>query len=152
MVHWVLRRVLAALAVSLVVGSALAQAPEAMVSRLIVKFRDSEPKADLAMSARVARIAMDMGVALSHRRSMALGAHVLALDHPLPRAEAAALVARLAHHADVEFAQIDQRRRAQLVPADTYVSAQIYLQNSAGGISAIAAWDTTTGSPATVVA
>lgn len=147
-------RTLAALAMPFVVGTALAQtAPgAATVSRLIVKFRDTGAKPAFALTDRVARIAADTGVALSNRRSMALGAQVLALDHPMSRAEAAALVARLARHPDIEFVQADQRRRAQLVPNDTYISSETYLQNSAGGISAIAAWDTTTGSPTTVVA
>ncbi len=147
-------RAIAALGVSFIVGTAFAQAVpgEATVSRLIVKFRDTGPKASLAVTDRVARIATDTGVVLSHRRNMALGAQVLALDHPLSKPEAAALVARLARHPDIEFVQADQRRRAQLVPNDTYVGSQTYLQNSAGGISAIAAWDTTTGSPAVVVA
>jgi len=147
-------RALAAVVVSLAVGTALAQTTprEATVSRLIVKFRDTGPRAALALSSRVAQVATDTGVRMSHRRSMALGAHVLDLEHPLSTIEAAALVARLARHADVEFVQTDQRRHAQLLPNDTYVSSQTYLQNSAAGISAIAAWDTTTGSVNTIVA
>ncbi len=147
-------RALALLVLSLAIGTALAQTTprETRVSRLIVKFRDTGPKAALALSNRIAQVATDTGVRMSHRRSMALGAHVLDLEHPLSTTEAAALVARLARHADIEFVQADQRRHAHFLPNDTYVNTQTYLQNSAGGISAIAAWDTTTGSPNTIVA
>jgi serine protease len=147
-------RVLAALALLAPLGAACAQAPttDAPVTRLIVKFRDHGPRAALALTDRVARIGADEGVALSHRRSMALGAHVLALPHALPRPDAEALVARLARNKDVEYAQVDRRRRPLLVPNDTFFTQQTYLQNSPGGISAIAAWDTTTGAPGTIVA
>jgi serine protease len=83
---------------------------------------------------------------------MALGAHVLVLDRPLPAAEADALVARLAQYPDVEYVQRDRRRRAQQRPNDTYVNGQTYLENAPGGISAFAAWDVTTGSGNVVVA
>ncbi len=147
-------RALAALALLVLAEAASAQATgsDAAVTRLIVKFREHVPRAALAVTDRVARVAADEGVALSLRRSMALGAHVLALEHPLPRPDAEALVARLARNKDVEFAQVDRRRRPLLVPNDTFFAQQTYLQNSPGGISAIAAWDTTTGSPSTIVA
>ncbi len=147
-------RLLAASGAALVVGSALAQAAPGAetVSRIIVKFRDTGSRSALATSSRVARIAADVGVAMSYRRSMALGAQVLTLDHPLSRGAAAALVAGLARHPDIEFVQADRRRRPALVPNDTYIGSQTYLQNSPGGTSAIAAWDATTGSPNTVVA
>jgi serine protease len=129
-----------------------APAEDAPVERLIVKFRDGAARTTLALTDRIARVAADEGVALTHRRSMALGAHVLALGRPLARRAAEALVARLSQRADVEFAQVDRRRRPLLVPNDTFFAQQTYLQNSPGGISAIGAWDTTTGSPSTVVA
>jgi len=140
---------------SVVAASAFAQAaPPAAgtTARLIVKFRGDGQKALTATSARVARFAADAGVALKHLRAMAQGAHVLVLDRPLAVAAADALVARLAQHPDVEYVQRDSRRRAQRIPNDEWIGFQTYLDNTAGGISAFAAWDVTTGSPNVVVA
>jgi serine protease len=83
---------------------------------------------------------------------MAIGAQVVALPSRVPLADAAALAAQLATHPDVAWAQPDGRRYPLLTPNDSLVPALGYLQNTPGGISAIAAWDTTTGDPATVVA
>ncbi len=61
---------------------------DATVSRLIVKFRDTGVvEAQAETTARLARFAADAasaGVGLTHARSMALGAHVMALDRRLP--------------------------------------------------------------------
>ena len=145
---------LAAVMVAGVAGAQSARGPET-VSRLIVKFRDGGPHVALATSTRIARFAADAadaGVALAHRRAMALGAHVLALDHPLPLAQADALAARLAQHPDVESVQPDRRRWAQRVPNDELIGFQTYLDNTVGGIGAFSAWDLTTGSANVVVA
>ena len=103
-------------------------------------------------AARVARLAAERGLPLAYVRPMALGAHVVALDHPVPMAEARTIARRLAGHAEVEFVQPDGRKRAQFVPNDTDLSLQTYLGDYAAGISAFSAWDLTTGSADTVVA
>ena len=149
------------LSVLFVMTAALAQpAPGAETTRrLIVKFRDtatvSMVTATAAMTARLERVAADAagaGVTLSHLRPMALGAHVMVLERPLPRAEAEALAARLARNPDVEFVQPDRRRHAFTVPNDPYVHLQRYLGTDIAEINDFSAWDVTTGSPNVVVA
>ena len=103
-------------------------------------------------AARVSRLAADGGVALAYVRPMALGAHVVAFDHPVPLSEARAIARRLAGRAEVEYVQPDHRMRAQLVPNDQYLNLQTYLRDDAAGISAFSAWDVATGSANIVVA
>ncbi len=128
-----------------------------MTQRLIVKFHPAPPESGVEpessrSAARVSRLAADRSVALAYVRPMALGAHVVALDHPVPLREARAIARRLAGHAEVEYVQPDRRMKAQFVPNDQYLSAQTYLRDDASGISATAAWDVTTGTADVVVA
>ena len=135
---------------------AAAQAPEATVSRLIVKLRDGGAVTAQAETAvRLDRIAADAaraGVMLSRLRPMALGAQVMAMDRRLGRDTAEALAARLALNPDVEYVQPDYRRHASRMPSDPRFSSQWYLASAVGGIDAVDAWDVTTGSPSVVVA
>ena len=134
---------------------ALAAAPAQAVdttARLIVRFKDDGERARLLPAQHVAELAGDTGVPLAHLRTMAIGAQVVALPSPVSRAAAAAIAARLATHPDVVWAEPDGRAFARLTPNDSLVPSQGYLQNTPGGISAMAAWDTTTGDPSTVVA
>ncbi len=122
--------------------------------RLIVKFRDGVQRVQplSVTTARVQRLAAAAGHPLTHRRVMATGAHVLNLARPLPIAEAEAMAARLALEPDVEYAQPAYRRYVQRTANDQYIAQQTYLANTAGGISAFAAWDVTTGSANVIVA
>ena len=141
-----------ALIVSMVCTLAAAQT----TSRLIVKLRDSPVlMTQAATTARIERFtaaAAAAGVALTHEREMAIGAHVMALARPLDLAEARVIAARLSQNPEVEYAQPDVRRHLVRTTNDTHVGAQFYLSNTASGISANAAWDVTTGSPNVVVA
>ncbi len=130
-----------------------APGPDA-TARLIVKFRTGvQTVQSLATtSSRVDRLAAEAGQPLTHRRAMALGAHVVALERPLPAAEAEAVARRLARNPDVEYAHPDYRRYAQRIPNDPFVSTQPYLDNTPGGINAYLAWDVTTGAANVVVA
>ena len=130
--------------------------PEPMIQKLIVKFR-SQPAAGVEPESeqdrgRVSRLAADRRVALAYVRPMAVGAHVVALDHPVPLSEARVIAQRLAGNAEVEYAQPDHRMRAEFVPNDQYLNQQTYLRDDAAGISAFSAWDVTTGSANIVVA
>ena len=130
--------------------------PEPLTQRLIVKFR-AQPAAGVEAEsvhdrARVLRLAADRRVPLAYVRPMALGAHVIELDRPVPLSEAHAIAQRLAGNAEVEYIQPDRRMRAELVPNDQYLNLQTYLRDAAAGISAFSAWDITTGSASTVVA
>lgn len=145
-----MRSLLAVLAVC-----ALASAPAHAIDttgRLIVRFKDAGERARRLPPQHVAELAADAGVPLAHLRTMAIGAQVVALPSPVPLADAAALAARLAAHPDVAWAEPDRRAYPRLTPNDGLLSSQGYLQNTATGVSAMAAWDTTTGAPTTVVA
>jgi hypothetical protein len=131
--------------------------PEPTTQRLIVRFHPQPPEAGARMQAangpaRVARLAAERGIPLAYIRPMALGAHVIALDRPVPLSEARAIARQLAGHAEVEFVQPDRRKRAQFVPNDTDVKLQSYLSDVPAAISAFSAWDVTTGSVDVVVA
>ena len=130
--------------------------PEPLTQRLIVKFR-SQPAAGIEPEsehdrARVSRLAAERGVPLAYVRPMALGAHVIALDRPVPLSQARAIARRLAGQADVEFIQPDRRKRAQFVPNDADLNLQTYLRDDPAAVSAFSAWDVTTGSADIVVA
>jgi len=101
---------------------------------------------------RVRALAADAGVALTHLRTMALGGEVVALPAPLAAADAEALAAALAGHADVKYAFPDGWRQPLVRANDEFIGGQGYLENEPDGISAFAAWDVTTGSAANVVA
>ena len=130
--------------------------PEPLTQRLIVKFRPQQAVAIEPESehdrARVSRLAADRRVPLAYVRPMALGAHVIELDHPVPLSEARAIAQRLAGNDEVEYIQPDRRMRPELVPNDQYLNLQTYLRDDAPGISAFSAWDVTTGSANVVVA
>ena len=148
---------LAALAAARASPPAVPGPPEPTTQRLIVKFQPLPPglgaETESARgSDRVSRLAADGSVALAYVRPMALGAHVVALDHPVALSEARAIARRLAGHAEVEYVQPDRRMRAQFVPNDQDLNLQTYLRDDAAGISAFTAWDATTGGPDTVVA
>ncbi len=151
-------RLLAAAAVAAVVWSAPATAASGVptagaVTRLVIKFRDEgRGKALVRPALRVRALAVDAGVAMAHLRSMALGGEVVTLPVPLSPADAEALAAAIAGHADVELAFPDGWRRPQLRANDEFIGGQGYLENEPGGISAFAAWEVTTGSAANVVA
>ena len=154
--RWTFRPLSLPLAAACVVVAGLAAcisvAQAEDVSRLIVKFRASSVKAALAPAARVERLADTSGYALRHVRPMAEDAQVVELGHVVPAETAARIAAALARDPDVEFAEPDRRRHPLLAANDEFRRAQGYLDDTPGGISAVLAWDITTGSPSTVVA
>ncbi len=125
---------------------------EGATRRIIVKFK--EPRVETAaLSAssrisRVTRLGSKRGLALTHLRTMALGAEVVALDHDVSADELSSLAA----DPDVEYVELDHRLKAQLVPDDPFIMAQPYLGNDPPNDSIYSAWDITTGSANTVVA
>jgi serine protease len=146
MVFWLI----AVLAASLgPVAAARAAYPEPTTQRLIVKFNDGSTR---TIRDRLARLATERHVRLSHVREMALGAHVVALEHALPMSEARAIARELASSSEVAYVEPERRFSVNLVPNDPNLGAQTYLHNDAAGINAFGAWDITTGSSSTVVA
>jgi serine protease len=121
--------------------------------RLIVRLTQGAVKSALTPKARIAKLATDTGVSLTHVRSMALGADVVTVDGSAAAEEVAA---RLAADPDVDYAVVDHRVHAmqagRAAVNDTYAQEQHYLANSSTGISAYDAWTVTQGSPNIVVA
>ena len=119
-------------------------------ARLIVKLKDASAKSALTPKARIAKLAIDTGVALAHVRSMALGADVVTVEGS---AAAEEIAARLSADPDVQYAVVDHRVHAmQAAVNDQYAPEQRYLANTSTGISAYDAWTVTHGSPSIVVA
>jgi serine protease len=141
---------LAALTVLLFVAApALA---EPAITQLIVKLTPSAQKAAVSPLVALRRVADDAGVHARPVRMLATGAAVLALDRPADAAAANALAARVAAHPMVEYALPDRWVRPARVANDPQAAGETYLYADQAGISALPAWDITTGSPSVVVA
>jgi serine protease len=141
-------------------------------ARVIVKFKaDGALMRESALSARdpdkapvqhAARLSQRLGLALSDGYAIAPRTQVLHAKDM----SSAALVARLQADPDVEYAEVDERMRIAAAPNDPLYSNQVGNVTPAAGqwylrpptaqfvssINAEAAWDTTMGSPAIVVA
>ncbi len=128
--------------------------------RMIVKYRDagaaSRGQADVPPdAARMTRLSAAAGAPVGWVRRSADGADVLQLLARLPIAQAEAVAAQIALDPDVEYAQPDYIRTAQLVPSDPcYASASVSACNNGyqwdlfdpvGGINMPGAWAITTG-------
>ncbi|ALN59190.1 peptidase, families S8 and S53/proprotein convertase P-domain protein [Lysobacter enzymogenes] len=131
--------------------------------RLIVKFKDSAPAtASVARSAsalgaidavldraaaRVVLPAASKGkkLGLQRLRRMTLGADVIVTDQGMNSEEARALIQQLASDSSVDWVQPDYIMQAWAVPNDTRFGEQWHYADSAAGIRAPTAWNTTTG-------
>ncbi len=120
--------------------------------QLVVKLRNDGVGVGSTVAARVARIAKDTGIALTYRRTMAIGAQVLTSSAIAAESDADAVAARIAAHPDVEYAERSRRLYAERVPSDPLFQNQFYLMPGATTIDAQSAWDMTVGAPGTVVA
>ena len=125
--------------------------------RLIVKYRDADGAAPATVSTfRLDRAGAAAGMPVTWMRRGADGAHVIQMLARRPIAEVEAVAARIALDADVEYAQPDYIRVANVVPTDPcYASASVAACNSGyqwdlfdpvGGINMPGAWNITTGS------
>ncbi|MCE7032209.1 S8 family serine peptidase [Lysobacter sp. GX 14042] len=120
--------------------------------RFIVKYREGSPQRSsdsaLQQSLQTAGRASLQGSALGLQklRRTATGAEVLQTARKLDRADAEALMRRLAADPAVEYVEVDQKMYPALTPNDTYyTSNQWHYFESTGGIRANQAWDRTTG-------
>ena len=137
---------------ALLLGCALAHVALAeQTAGLIVKLKPTQEKSSSAIL-RLARVAEDSGVAVTHVRTLATGADLAALPHPVDIAQAEALARKLAANPAVEFAEPDRRVQPARTTNDPYFASQGYLSNGLASIGAYSAWDVTTGSPSIVVA
>jgi serine protease len=145
-----------------------ASAEDASGARVIVKFKTLGPlmRASRDLGARgpqhAATLATRHGLSLSDGRLIDARSQVVRGDRSL---SSAALAARLAADADVEYAVPDLRRQALALPNDPLLPAnaanalqagQWYLQAAdatlVSAINAVGAWALTTGSASVVVA
>jgi len=125
-------------------------AAAAQVTGIIVKFRPTQEK--LAGAEKLARVAAEAGVSLTHVRTLATGAELAALGRAMDASEAARIAQALASDPAVLYAEPDVRMEPARVPSDSYVFSQGYLTDDPVSIGAYSAWDVTTGSPSVVVA
>ncbi|MGH8081617.1 MAG: peptidase S8, partial [Lysobacter sp.] len=125
-------------------------------SRFILKFRSgTAPRTDVASFNRALGSAATSfsssvgggkhGVQLKRLRRMATGSDVVLSDRPLDRAEAVALMQRLAADPNIETVENDVRLVPYLTPNDTRFSEQYGFGTGNGGIRATTAWDVTKG-------
>lgn len=122
--------------------------------RFIVKYREgSAPAATpsaLASSLRTAAAGLTAGqgkaLGLQEVRRLALGPAVVRSDRALDRAEAELLMRKLAADPNVEYVEVDQIMRANLVPNDPRLGEQWGFGTSAAAINIRPAWDKATGS------
>ncbi|ROU07353.1 peptidase S8 [Lysobacter enzymogenes] len=128
--------------------------------RMIVKFKDAGAARAIgtagvaAIDATLARAASGLALpaaskgerfGLKRLRRMATGADVIVSDRSLNAAEARALVEQIAADPQVEWAQPDYIVQTLAVPNDTRFGEQWHYADSAVGLRAPTAWDTTTG-------
>ena len=94
----------------------------------------------------IARSKAGQAVALKHFRRMSLGADVVRANRALSRADAEALMRRIAADPNVEYVEVDVRMYPILSPNDTRYADQWHYFGATAGINAPAAWDKSTGS------
>ena len=149
--------------------SQVAADPDAGAARVIVKFKaDAEllqkaaPSPATAPAMRADALSKRMGVSLRAGAAVSERAQVVLADGM----SAAELAQRLARESDVEYAVVDQRRRAYVAPSDPLyavgapttgpASGQWYLRAPddvvKSSLDIETAWNVTTGSPSIVVA
>ncbi|MHB8814650.1 MAG: S8 family serine peptidase [Steroidobacteraceae bacterium] len=131
------------------------------VQRFIVKLKsESQPSASVKAltrrtEQRLADLASRTAVTLDARRQIAGLMYAIEVESA-PSQSAVATLARLRADSSIEYADLDQRRYPQSVPANPLFREQWYLQPSSStnpaAVDAQTAWDTTTGSTTLVVA
>ncbi|MEI2431022.1 S8 family serine peptidase [Lysobacter yananisis] len=126
-------------------------------SRFIVKYKNDSAAASggaaltRSLDAAAAKLALPAAskgarVGLRQvRRMLVPGASVIASDRALGRDEAAAVMRQIAADPNVQFVQVDGLRRALATPNDPTFSNQWHYADSAVGIRAPTAWNSSTG-------
>ncbi len=132
-------------------------APEPLLHRLIVKYRDPglEQAATLNLPlgpGQLDRIASLAGQPVAHERVMSGDAYLVRLFNRVSRQDAEAIADALEQDPSVEWAQPDYLDQIALVPNDPNYASQWHYSDPAGGANLPAAWNRTTGSAAIRVA
>ncbi len=151
-------------AAALIASMTAAAAPDALASRLIVKFEalpgaagsTVQPPAD-AVQARVDALAARAGRPLHYLRQLATGATLIDAGSDLDAAALERFAARLnaVRPSGVAYIEPDRRLYADLTPNDPMLSSLWGLagpaqSNGAAGVNAYTAWDRVDGSGVTV--
>jgi serine protease len=132
-------------------------APEPLLHRIAVKYRDANTIAAAARELPLAqgkldRIAALAGTAVAHERVMSGDAYVVRLFSRMPRVALEAITDALEQDPDVEWAQPDYLDRIALVPNDPSYASQWHYFDPVGGANLPNAWNRTTGSASIRVA
>lgn len=144
---------LTALAVSLPMTNATAEG-RTTTNRIIVKFRPNAVEAHVDDRLSVQSLRSGNKLTLHHIRTLADKSRVYSLGKFQNPDDVKAIAAELMQRDDVEYAEPDARRFPQFVPNDPEFTnnRQWYLRETAGGVRAEQAWDTTMGDGNTVIA
>ncbi len=132
-------------------------APEPLLHRIIVKYRDPNTIAAAARELPLAqdkldRVAALAGTPVAHERVMSGDAYVVRLFSRMPRVALEAITDALEQDPDVEWAQPDYIDRIALVPNDPSYASQWHYFDPVGGANLPNAWNRTTGSASIRVA
>jgi serine protease len=122
--------------------------------QIIVKWRSGAMAvmADPAAQ-RASKLSSAAGVTIQHKRRSTADTEVYKLSRAMKPTELKSVLDSLNADPDVAFAVADQLRRAHAVPTDPLYANQWYFQTvQPAATRAETAWDTTTGSAATIVA
>jgi len=145
-------------------ASAQSPEPAVAVTRLIIKFGPATTAAGGRVTAqglgagplpaeRARRLAAQAGVGLGPGRELGPGMVAVGLTRALAGGELDEALARLRADPEVEFAEPDRRRYIRALPDDPLYASQWYLQGTeASATNLESAWDTTSGSPDTIIA
>ena len=132
-------------------------APEPLLHRLIVKYRDPGLEQAAALNlplgpGQLDRIAALAGQPVAHERVMSGDAYVVRLFNRVSRQEAEAIADALGQDPSVAWAQPDYLDQIALVPNDPQYASQWHYSDPVGGANLPAAWNRTTGSASIRVA
>lgn len=132
------------------------------VTSIIIKFEPIKTTGTSERAVRedrimgVNRTVSRFGIALTYARTLATGAELLRLDHPLSSADATVMAAAVARTAGVLYAVPNRIIRPQIFPNDPDFANQgqwgfKYLPGTIEGANFVGAWDITTGSAAQTI-
>lgn len=119
--------------------------------QLIVKYKSTAILAQgVTTSASIEQAtAQALGFKMKHMRTMATGAHVMAMSKTQMRSMTAgkmqSVLAELQSRPEVEYAHFDRLLKPMATPNDPQYTNQWHYYEATGGLNAPVAWDTTAG-------
>lgn len=124
-----------------------AQSVGDLAGGIIIKYRDNAQLNSMASMtpSMESRISLQAGINLRHVRRLATGAQLMNMESFKPVSEVEAIIERLIQDPNVEYAEPDRMLQIALTPNDSRYNEQWHYYETAGGLGAPAAWDTTQG-------